>query len=178
MWCYISVLKQRYQLSQIRRLHMAGQHASIRSPQPQVMSELATGAEPVSDIPVAMIGIVLFATYLLSQLFVCTLIRFCLAGGAECVCESLGELVDFLAFLPAEKDRILVVHSNLFLDGPLFFFFLPDFQGQDSRDIPVVFLSNHVSPLKKGATVELLMCHSFGECLERAQHCYRKKHFY
>lgn len=150
----LSALKQKYQLWQhlftyggsayLHEMPPASGHVWARSIEYNL--SLAIGAWTVSDIPVEMICIVLCccSKYLLVQLFVlaaiCTLIRFLFFWWCWwCVYEE-GELVDFLAFLPAEKDRTLVVTSNLFLDVPRFFF-LFRFSGSEfqrhSRGFPL-----------------------------------------
>lgn len=76
-----------------------------------------------------------------------TLTQICLAWGAECVIST---------FLPVETDRILVVNKT----NPCHCFLVPDFQGQNSRNISVVFIS------------KLSWLLWIRECLESVHHCH------
>lgn len=155
---------------------MEGQHTSITNPQPQVMSELAQRIQLITKEARTFRHDLHWVSLLNIFSFSCSafhmLIRFSLACGDECI--YWGELVDFLAFLPAEINRILFVSSGLFLDVTAFFFF-PDFRGQT---FPWFSSLNTPPPEIRGnkqGYILLLMCHSFRECLDWVQNCYRKK---
>lgn len=129
LWrCYICALKQRFQLSQPNVTHgrsaylhqkpLDSGHVWTRS-----IETLHIGAQPAPNIPEEMVCAGSFCVLSISLFIwaaICMLIRFCLACAAEYVYEN-SELVDIFVFLPAEKDRILLVNSDLFLDSALFF---------------------------------------------------------
>lgn len=121
------------------------------------MSELAPKLmlKPASSIPDNMICIELFCWYIsFSPSYL--LIRFCLACGAECVYKKL---LDMLAFLPAGRDRVQIVNSDLFSDNLIF---PPDFRVK----IPETFrwFSTLDIPLHeiKHLAILLYMFHSLG----------------